>query len=204
MVWPPTGIGPAKSWPQRIGGKARAFSPPAAITSLARGASNECDTAVALPLTAVSSQNVIGSFEARFFLRSWRENVLGGRGSGRARLLPSQMPAPAWLSRSFALPAPRQLGVAPFDGSVPTACHRKAVLNQVFADGPDGGLSAVRDADLPQDVLDVLFDGLVADPQAWPISLFVSPKASCLSTSFSRLVSGTSTSPPTRGVESAR
>lgn len=39
------------------------------ITSLARGASDECDTAVALPLTAVSSQNVIGSFEARFFLR---------------------------------------------------------------------------------------------------------------------------------------
>ena len=36
-------------------------------TSLARGASDECDTAVALPLTAVSSQNVIGSFEARFF-----------------------------------------------------------------------------------------------------------------------------------------
>ena len=38
-----------------------------AITSLARGASDECDLAVALPLTAGSSQNVIGSFEARFF-----------------------------------------------------------------------------------------------------------------------------------------
>ena len=36
-------------------------------TSLARGASDECDMAVALPLSAVSSQNVIGSFEARFF-----------------------------------------------------------------------------------------------------------------------------------------
>jgi hypothetical protein len=42
-------------------------SSPGLITSLARGASDECDTAVALPLTAVSSQNVIGSFEARFF-----------------------------------------------------------------------------------------------------------------------------------------
>ena len=40
---------------------------PVVTTSLARGASDECDTAVALPLTAVSSQNVIGSFEARFF-----------------------------------------------------------------------------------------------------------------------------------------
>jgi hypothetical protein len=39
------------------------------IISLARGASDEWDTTVALPLTAVSSQNVIGSFEARFFLR---------------------------------------------------------------------------------------------------------------------------------------
>jgi hypothetical protein len=39
------------------------------ITLLARGASDESDTAVALPLIAVSSQNVIGSFEARFFLR---------------------------------------------------------------------------------------------------------------------------------------
>jgi hypothetical protein len=38
-------------------------------TSLARGASDEWDTAVALPLTVVSSQNVIGSFEARFFAR---------------------------------------------------------------------------------------------------------------------------------------
>ena len=35
--------------------------------SLARGASDEWDTAMALPLIAVSSQNVIGSFEARFF-----------------------------------------------------------------------------------------------------------------------------------------
>jgi hypothetical protein len=43
--------------------------PTGPTTSLARGASDECDTAVALPLTAVSSQNVIGSFEARFFLR---------------------------------------------------------------------------------------------------------------------------------------
>ena len=42
------------------------------ITLLARGASDELDTAVALPLIAVSSQNVIGSFEARFFLRGRR------------------------------------------------------------------------------------------------------------------------------------
>jgi hypothetical protein len=41
------------------------------ITMLARGASDEFDTAVALPLTAVSSQNVIGSFEARFFAPRW-------------------------------------------------------------------------------------------------------------------------------------
>ena len=48
------------------------------ITSLARGASNECDIAVALPLTAVSSQNVIGSFEARFFLRAARTSSEAG------------------------------------------------------------------------------------------------------------------------------
>jgi hypothetical protein len=48
------------------------------ITLLARGASDESDTAVALPLTAVSSQNVIGSFEARFFLRG--ANLSGGTG----------------------------------------------------------------------------------------------------------------------------
>lgn len=51
-------------------------------TSLARGASDELDTAVALPLTAVSSQNVIGSFEARFFLR-WRENFMLRRDAQR-------------------------------------------------------------------------------------------------------------------------
>jgi hypothetical protein len=59
------------------GGTATELSP-GWITSLARGASDECDTAVALPLTAVSSQNVIGSFEARFFLRlAWKNEDVG-------------------------------------------------------------------------------------------------------------------------------
>jgi hypothetical protein len=50
-----------------FGQRLRAAAQSGEITLLARGASDESDTAVALPLIAVSSQNVIGSFEARFF-----------------------------------------------------------------------------------------------------------------------------------------
>ena len=37
--------------------------------------------------------------------------------------------------------------------------------DQILADGPDGGLRAVGHADFTQDVLNVFFDGFVADPK---------------------------------------
>ena len=39
------------------------------------------------------------------------------------------------------------------------------VLDQVLTNGPHSGLGAVANADLSQDVLDVLFDRFVADAQ---------------------------------------
>ena len=57
----------------------------------------------------------------------------------------------------------------------PTDCDHEPSSNQFFADGPDGRLGTVGDADLAEDVLHVLLDRLVADVQRLAISLFVRP-----------------------------
>ena len=114
-----------------VGWRPRPCRPPDdGINLLARGASDEWDTAVALPLTAVSSQNVIGSFEARFFFR-----------------------------------APK---TAALKAELPAICHWDAktrALDKLFANRPHRSLRSISYADLPQDVLHVLFDRLIADAQ---------------------------------------
>ena len=82
---------------------------------------------VALPLTTMSSQFVIGSFEARFFARCFTVGT--------------------WCARQ---PSGNGLG----SGS-----------DQILSHGPYGGLRAVGDADLAENVLHVLFYGFVADAQ---------------------------------------
>lgn len=76
--------------------------------------------AVALPLTAMSSQFVIGSFEARFFF---------------AQLLTH-------------------------DGQ---STNSRQALNQILPHRPHGSLRAIRHANLPKNMLDVLLHRFVAD-----------------------------------------
>src|SRR4051812_33906685 len=94
---------------------------------------------VALPLTAVSSQFVIGSFEARFFLR------------GRS-FVGQTMLSVIYVVANIAGKAGRIVGPSGESDQVPAHC-------------PNRGLCAIGDADFTQDMLDVLFDRLVADPQ---------------------------------------
>ncbi len=91
---------------------------------------------VALPLTTVSSQFVIGSFEARFFC--------AGAFRPRQSLDVSHL---QWAE------------------AVQAAAEAVVLLDEIATHSPNRSLGAIRDAHFSQNVLDVLFHCLVADAQ---------------------------------------
>ena len=97
----------------------------------------EVDIVVALPLTAVSSQFVIGSFEARFFCAQRAIPATGKNPSRRSAMSDNRL----------------------------SLAGEKIALDEIFANRPHGSLRSVRNADFSQDVLHVFLDRLVADSQ---------------------------------------
>ena len=68
---------------------------------------------------------------------------------------------------------------------------------------PDRSLGPISNADLAENVLHMLLDRFITDPQRQGNFLVGQSRASCRSTSLSRRVSGTSTSAAIRGVAKA-
>ena len=93
----------------------------------------------------MSSQYVIGSFEARFFCARSKSVLFNKK----------------WLAATRSA----ELGGELRRASGLTAESSTASSDQISTHGPDCGLGAIRDADFSQDVLDVFLHGLVADPQ---------------------------------------